>query len=230
MFGRETVGEDDNVLILTNFKQKFEELEKYQQLLDEIRAKGANEAFTQQIKDMGVTDAVDFMETLLKSDDMDNYIKSFQEYNDKASEIAQNEYKDEVQSIKDNFSDEVLNTLGEVPAQAALIGEETARLFSEALVNSDALKKLQSIIPINDLNKITSAVSASKADMVNSVAANSSVVRNAALTAPTQQTSNKTVVEVIEIHTTVDLDGNKLGESVTRYQREQGYQQGRAIK
>lgn len=230
MFGRETVGEDDNVLILTNFKQKFEELEKYQQLLDEIRAKGANEAFTQQIKDMGVTDAVDFMETLLKSDDMDNYIKSFQEYNDKASEIAQNEYKDEVQSIKDNFSDEVLNTLGEVPAQAALIGEETARLFSDALVNSDALKKLQSIIPINDLNKITSAVSASKADMVNSVAANSSVVRNAALTAPTQQTSNKTVVEVIEIHTTVDLDGKIIGESVTQYQRDKGYQQGRAIK
>ena len=230
MFGRETVGEKDNVLILTNFKQKFEELEQYQQLLDEIRAKGGNEAFTQQIKDMGVTDAVDFMQTLLKSDDMDNYIKSFEEYNNKASEIAQNEYKDEVQSIKDNFSDEVLNTLGEVPAQAALIGEETARLFSEALINSDALKKLQSIIPINDLNKITSAVSASKADMVNSVAANSSVVRNAALTAPTQQTSSRTVVEVIEIHTTVDLDGKIIGESVTQYQREQGYQQGRAIK
>lgn len=230
LFSRETVGEDDNVVVLTNFQEKFQELEKYQQLLDEIRSKGAGEGFADQIKDMGVTDAVDFMETLLKSDDIDNYLKGIEQYNAKANEIAQNEFADENKAIKDEFANEVVNVLGEIPAQAAEAGTATAEAFAEALIKSDAIKKIQSTLGVQDINSFLSAVSTIKSKAAGEIATGSAVSRQAAASVPIYAETGKSGnAGVIEIHTTVELDRNKLGESVTKWQTERGYQSGKRV-
>lgn len=227
MFSRETVGEKDNVVVLTNFQQKYEELQQYQQLLDKIRAKGASEDFTAQIKNMGVKDAVDYMNTLLSSGDIDAQFKAFEAYNDEAQKIAQDEYKNQVDNVQQNFVNEVANALNTLPEQAGKIGLDTASAFVNALTNTDMLNKIKNSLSIADVNKLVD----STRNNSNNLALTASTGKQNLRTLPTQteQPSQSQKGTVLQVNTTVELDKKVVGKVVTDYQLEQSYTEGKKI-
>lgn len=229
MFSRETVGEKDNVVVLTNFQQKYEELQQYQQLLDEVRAKGASEDFTAQIKNMGVKDAVDYMNTLLSSGDIDAQFKAFEAYNDEAQKIAQDEYKGQVDNVQQNFVNEVADVLNSLPAQAGKIGADTATAFANALTNSDLLNKIKSSLSLSDINNLVTTVNGYAQSGYNALANSSNVAKTNALTAPQASNNSSNAIPPININNRIELDGKTVGQSVTTYQNGVTYQNGKRV-
>ena len=228
LYSTEKVGDDDEVMVLTNYKDKISELNTYRELLSQIQQQGASSEFVSEVAAMGVTEAVDYMQTLLKSDSLDSYLRDWEAYNRTASEIATGMYAEQMDAVKIGFVDGVSDEFGLLAGAGAEAGTATAEAFAAAILNSrtdvfDAVSQLIDDGTINDIVARTNAIiAADKAGMAQAMAGG--VVANVVMASAGAESPTAPII--VENHTTVELDGDKLGESVTTYQNDAANRRG----
>lgn len=207
LFNREKVGENDNVVVLTNFKEETEKLEQYKKLLSELDTKGISDSMKSSIKSMGVDDAVDYMNTLLTSENADTYIQQYEDYLKKANEVAESQYTDEEQQLQEDFKGKITSIMAEMPDTALKQGYDTATSFMQGL--QEGLKNVNGI-----------ALSASNSSM--------NVPTQAQITAPVQQTQ-ATTPQKITVQVPVNLNGKQIAEVVVPEINNMSYNQGKSV-
>jgi tape measure domain-containing protein len=228
LFRTEKLNDDDEVMVLTNYKDKISELNTYRELLSQIQQQGASSEFVSEVAAMGVTEAVDYMQTLLKSDSLDSYLRDWEAYNRTASEIATDMYAEQMDAVKIGFVDGVSDEFGLLAGAGSEAGTATAEAFAAAILNSrtdvfDAVSQLIDDGTINDIVARTNAIiAADKSSMAQAMAGG--VVANVVMSAATAETPTQPIV--VEAHTTLELEGDKLGESVTVYQTDAANRRG----
>ena len=208
LFTRETVGEDDNVLIQTNFKQKTEELNQYEELLKQIQQQGAGDVLTNKIEQLGVTDAIDYMQNLLKSDNVKQTMADMEAYYAKANEIAKAQFADESKALQEDVKSKITAIMVDMPDTARKNGYDTAIAFLEGLSNG------LGNVNTNLIGSASNALNTPKQKSQNNSGLGATII---------PQTGTQNIVVQLT------LDGKVISETVIKNINQQSYNQGKSV-
>ena len=219
LFKRQTVGEKDNVMVLSNIDEQTQKLKLYDEALKNLKSAGASKDFMSEVTSMGVDDALDYSKNLLDKpqDELQAYLASWQENKDTANQIASDYYADDANTLKTEFTDKIKNSLAEMPASANLIGQDTASEFVKGMKSK--LAELNTSMNLTAQQAMTATVKTS------STAANGTAGGN------NQNVGTISNVSSPPIQITVQsvLDGKVIGETATKYINAASYAQGRSV-
>ena len=96
---------------------------------------GAGDVLTNKIEQLGVTDAIDYMQNLLKSDNVKQTMADMKAYYAKANEIAKAQFADESQALQEDVKSKITAIMVDMPDTARKNGYDTAIAFLEGLSN-----------------------------------------------------------------------------------------------
>lgn len=128
-FGELFSFDDEGNLELDVIEDNIAALERYDEALTRIKNKGVSDEFLNKITDLGVVEGAKFAEGLLslENDKFDKYIKSWEEQQLKAKNIAAKFYADELQAIEKDFAEQLNKAAAEIPHEAERIGNSVMR-------------------------------------------------------------------------------------------------------
>lgn len=126
---------DETEVVLNDLNKTAQKLEEYGAALEALKAAGASSAFLSEVTAMGVDDGLDFAKVLTEKSqsELENYLKSWQKNKDIAAKIAEEFYKDEVDSLQTNFVDKFNSLLEVMPKDLTAIGTDTMQGFIDGL-------------------------------------------------------------------------------------------------
>lgn len=218
LFKRQTVGEKDNVLVLSNIDEQTQKLKLYDEALKNLKSAGASKDFMSEVTSMGVDDALDYSKKILDKpqDELKAYLASWQENKDTANQIASDYYASDVDTLKTEFTDKIKNSLAEMPASANLIGQDTASEFVKGMKSK--LAELNTSMNLTAQQAMTATVRTPSTVASTAGSNNQSVgvISNASL-------------PPIQIIVQSVLDGKVIGETATKYINATSYAQGRSV-
>ena len=167
---------------LADLKKEVEQLRIYGSLLDQIREKGAPQSLLDEIADMGVEDGTNYMTLLLSQSDSDfeEYMRNWNLKQEEAERIATAFYQDQVDTLKENFTDKVTEQFTDASVDALLAGQKTGKSY------------LDGIISALDPSKVQEAVSAAQGEAFRQAEAGSAPA-GASNTTTNNSTVNQTV-------------------------------------
>ena len=216
--------DDDDKLYLTDIAKKTAQLRDYQTMLDSLRGYEGSDGLAEYIKGLNVTDAVTNLEGIL-SGNTQLYIQEFNEFQDATKAIAENEYADDLNAVKDDFVDKVGDEFLGLAGVAAQAGTDSADAFKQSLLDNadgvhEAVRQLLEAGDISELStNIKSQISAEKA-------------KTAAAMVPTPTTGTAAAAQqtaasgTITIPVTINLDGRTIAEVVADYTPQLEYERG----
>lgn len=118
-------------------------LEQYGEMLDALKARGADENTLNDILAMDIEEGMDFGSKLLKmsNNEWNSYFDSMEKLRQTAADISAKYYQSEVDNLKENFVDKLRNELDGLGSDMYKIGADVAKEFvsgwNEALGTKD---------------------------------------------------------------------------------------------
>lgn len=108
-------------------------LEEYGEMLDALKARGADESTLSSILNMDIDEGMEFGSKLLNMSDqaLNSYFDSLDRLHKTAEEISAKYYQDEVNSLKENFVDKLRSAFDGINSDMYQVGFDTAKAFVE---------------------------------------------------------------------------------------------------
>ena len=133
---------------LADLKKEVEQLRIYGSLLDQIREKGAPQSLLDEIADMGVEDGTNYMTLLLSQSDSDfeEYMRNWNLKQEEAERIATAFYQDQVDTLKENFTDKVTEQFTDASVDALLAGQKTGKSYLDGIISALDPSKVQEAV------------------------------------------------------------------------------------
>ena len=106
-------------------------LEKYGDMLDALKARGADESTLSSILDMDIEEGMKFGAKLLQMSDSEwnGYFASLEKLNQTAAEISKKYYQDQVDDLKENFVDKLRSVFTGMNSDMYQVGVDSAKEF-----------------------------------------------------------------------------------------------------
>lgn len=106
-------------------------LEKYGDMLDALKARGADESTLSSILDMDIEEGMKFGAKLLQMSDSewDGYFASLEKLNQTAADISKKYYQDQVDDLKENFVDKLRSVFTGMNSDMYQVGVDSAKEF-----------------------------------------------------------------------------------------------------
>lgn len=160
--------EEDGEVKVENLDSQIKYLEKYMEILDELKEKGISEGLLNEILGMDIEDGVAFGDELLAKSDtfLQKYSEDWEEKQELVKEFARKFYEDELEILEEKFTSEMEKALVDIPSicqgvgvdamQGVIVGMESQRADAVATAKSiaDAI--------IAELKRATETASPSK--------------------------------------------------------------------
>ena len=106
-------------------------LEKYGDMLDALKARGADESTLSSILDMDIEEGMKFGAKLLQMSDSEwnGYFASLEKLNQTAADISKKYYQDQVDDLKENFVDKLRSVFTGMNSDMYQVGVDSAKEF-----------------------------------------------------------------------------------------------------
>lgn len=106
-------------------------LEKYGDMLDALKARGADESTLSSILDMDIEEGMKFGAKLLQMSDSEwnGYFASLEKLNQTAAEISKKYYQNQVDDLKENFVDKLRSVFTGMNSDMYQVGVDSAKEF-----------------------------------------------------------------------------------------------------
>lgn len=135
--------DEDNNLIIENLDATINKLDEYDKAISKLKEKGISDAILNELSSYSVDEALKISEKLLKMTDeeFDTLNKKWEEKQNKATEVASNFYKEQMEILEKEFNEKLLETLNELPDEVESIGLMTIAGFEDGLTSKmDSIK------------------------------------------------------------------------------------------
>lgn len=131
-------GEDYEYIYLGDIQQQTQDIQKYADLMEQLKAKGASAEFMAQFADLSVEDGIAFAEKLLDSGtNFDLYMSEWQKQQELISSITNDFYDGAIAELEDKFTGRLNTALEAIPPNALQAGEETVQAFIDGVSGLD---------------------------------------------------------------------------------------------
>ena len=131
-------GEDYEYVYLGDIKKQTEDIQKYADLIEKLKANGATPEFMAQFADLSVEDGIAFAEKLLDpGTNFDLYMSEWQEQQELISSITNEFYDGAIAELEDKFTGKLNTALEAIPPNALQAGEDTVQAFIDGVSGLD---------------------------------------------------------------------------------------------
>ena len=131
-------GEDYKYVYLGDIKKQTQDIQKYADLIEQLKAKGASAEFMAQFADLSVEDGIAFAEKLLDpGTNFDLYMSEWQKQQELISSITNDFYDGAIAELEDKFTGRLNTALSAIPPNAMQAGEETVQAFIDGVSGLD---------------------------------------------------------------------------------------------
>ena len=131
-------GEDYEYVYLGDIKKQTEDIQKYADLIEKLKAKGASAEFMAQFADLSVEDGIAFAEKLLDpGTNFDLYMSEWQKQQELISSITNEFYDGAIAELEDKFTGRLNTALSAIPPNALQAGEDTVQAFIDGVSGLD---------------------------------------------------------------------------------------------
>ena len=131
-------GEDYKYVYLGDLQKQTQDIQKYADLMERLKAKSASAEFMAQFADLSVEDGIAFAEKLLDSGtNFDLYMSEWQKQQELISSITNEFYDGAIAELEDKFTGRLNTALSAIPPNAMQAGEETVQAFIDGVSGLD---------------------------------------------------------------------------------------------
>ncbi|MEG2412562.1 MAG: hypothetical protein RSA29_17205 [Clostridium sp.] len=137
------INKETGKLTLENINEQIDAIEKYDEVMAALKDKNVSDELLSKVAGLGVEEGTKYAEKLLELNEteFDSYINTWEEKQKLAREVAEKFYKDQLDTIENNFKGKIDETLNGVPDIVKNIGQQTLSGFIDGLNSEeDALK------------------------------------------------------------------------------------------
>ena len=134
----EKTGEDYEYIYLGDIQQQTKNIQKYADLMGQLKAKGASAEFMAQFADLSVEDGIAFAEKLLDpGTNFDLYMSEWEKQQEVIASITNEFYDGAVATLEEKFTGKINTALSAIPPNAMQAGEETVQAFIDGVSGLD---------------------------------------------------------------------------------------------
>lgn len=134
-------GEDYKYVYLGDIQQQTKDIQKYADLMGQLKAKGASAEFMAQFADLSVEDGIAFAEKLLDpGTNFDLYMSEWQKQQELISSITNEFYDGAIAELEEKFTGKINTALEAIPPNALQAGEDTVQAFIDGVSGLDINK------------------------------------------------------------------------------------------
>lgn len=134
-------GEDYKYVYLGDIQQQTKDIQKYADLIEQLKAKGASAEFMAQFTDLSVEDGIAFAEKLLDpGTNFDLYMSEWQKQQELISSITNEFYDGAIAELENKFTGKINTALEAIPPNALQAGEDTVQAFIDGVSGLDINK------------------------------------------------------------------------------------------
>ena len=131
-------GEDYKYVYLGDLQKQTEDIQKYADLIEKLKAKNAPAEFMAQFADLSVEDGIAFAEKLLDpGTNFDLYVSEWEKQQELISSITNEFYDGAVAELEDKFTGKINTALSAIPPNALQAGEDTVQAFIDGVSGLD---------------------------------------------------------------------------------------------
>ncbi len=134
---------------IENLEDYISKLDEYSEIMEKLKNKNISEDLMAEIANMDIDDAIGYADKLLKmsDEDFENYIALWEEKQKKSKEIAEQFYKEELETLSVEFNKKLDNELSVIKETTFEVGADSITAMIEGLeANEDSLySKAQAI-------------------------------------------------------------------------------------
>lgn len=131
-------GDDFEYVYLGDIQKQTEDIQRYSELLRQLKERGASADFMAQFTDLSVEDGTAFAEKLLDSDtDFELYMSEWQAQQDAIASITDEYYSGAIDELEEKFTGRINNALAAIPDNAMLAGQDAAQSFIDGISGLD---------------------------------------------------------------------------------------------
>ena len=142
---RRTKVGDVEIIGLGDIQSDIDALDRYGDALETLKARGVSQEFLDQIVSMNIDDAIEYTNLLLSQTEsaFNNDVSLWGQKQEKAKEIAERFYSDQLGVLKSEFTDKVMGQLGTLPDESEEIGYAVGEGIADGLASSAELVEKQ---------------------------------------------------------------------------------------
>lgn len=131
-------GDDFKYVYLGDIQKQTEDIQRYSELLRQLKERGASADFMAQFTDLSVEDGTAFAEKLLDSDtDFELYMSEWQAQQDAIASITDEYYSGAIDELEEKFTGKINTALAAIPDNAMLAGQDAAQSFIDGISGLD---------------------------------------------------------------------------------------------
>ena len=131
-------GEDYKYVYLGDLQKQTQDIQKYADLIEQLKAKNVSAEFMAQFADLSVEDGIAFAEKLLDSGtNFDLYMSEWQKQQELISSITNEFYDGAIAELEDKFTGRLNAAIEAIPPNALQAGEETVQAFIDGVAGLD---------------------------------------------------------------------------------------------
>lgn len=119
-----TIDRENGEMIINNLNEQIEAIQRYDEVLSNLKARGASDAFMSEITKLGVDEGMEFGQQLLKLSDEQfaAYEANWAEKQKLAKEVAAKFYKDQLETLQSDMVNRLDKALNSVPKIVQSVG------------------------------------------------------------------------------------------------------------
>lgn len=132
-----TQSETSELLTLDDLQQDIDAINRYGEAIDALKGKGAPETLITEVLNMDIDDAVKYISKLtqMTDEDYDEYIKLWEEKQQRAAEIAAKFYTDEKDALTKEFAEKVPEELTTLKNDLYTIGQQSTTGLAQGMLS-----------------------------------------------------------------------------------------------
>ena len=130
---------EDNGLSLENLQDQIDAISRYEDALSQLAERGVADGLMDAVLGMDVDQATQYTEKLLSLTDeqFESYNRLWTEKQNKAREIAEKFYSDQLDALETEYNSKLGETLGELTGTAFQSGQDTAQGLIDGLASKE---------------------------------------------------------------------------------------------
>ena len=131
--------------LIENVKGQIREIRSYEKQMEALEERGISKALIGEIAGMDASRASDFMDTLLAMSDeeLKTYDRLFRKRAKEAKRVATEHYAEEVQAVKDEYTDKIEAAFAKAQKSIAEMGQKTMKGFLKGMKESGYSREIR---------------------------------------------------------------------------------------
>ncbi len=124
-----TIDSKTGKLALENLNQNLEAIQRYQEALENLKARGASADFLSEITSLGVEEGLKFAETLdgLGEQQLQEYMGTWEQIQQESRQVADAFYADQLSALDESFAGKLGEQLSSVPETMSGVGQDAVQ-------------------------------------------------------------------------------------------------------